>query len=149
MDEEMILSISRIAQMSKEDVIEKVKEYRISPRSIYDFYLAFGKFPTPDEANAIAAYGVDNLVKVAGRHPLKVIHVELKKPYLGNTHYYFGSQTAIYGELPEEIVGIKKESLWNVDLEAGEYSNRLCTIRMGTLRRKQTARGGNKQKGGL
>jgi hypothetical protein len=72
----------------------------------------------------------------------KVIHVELKEAYQGEKHYYFGSKAAIYEELPEEIVGIKKESLWNVDMEAGEYSNRLCTIRLGTLRRKQTARGG-------
>lgn len=80
------------------------------------------------------------------KQQFKVIHVELKKPYLGKTHYYFGSQTAIYEELPEEIVGIKKESLWNEDLKAGEYSNKLCTIRMGSLTRKPTARGGNKER---
>lgn len=80
------------------------------------------------------------------KQEFKVIHVELKKPYMGKRHYYFGSQTAIYEELPEEIVGIKKESLWNEDLKAGEYSNKLCTIRMGTLTRKPTARGRNKER---
>ena len=47
----------------------------------------------------------------------KVIHVELKEPHKGKRHYYFGSKAAIYDELPEEVIGIKKESLWNVDLE--------------------------------
>lgn len=75
----------------------------------------------------------------------KVIHVELKEPYNGKTHYYFGSQSAIYEKLTEDMVGIKKESLWNVNLEAGEYSNKLCTIRIGKLRRKRTARGGYKK----
>lgn len=78
----------------------------------------------------------------------KVIHVELKDPYQNKKHYYYGSKAAIYDELPEEVVGIKKESLWNVDLEKGEYINRLCTIRFGILRRKQTDRGGDYQKGG-
>lgn len=72
----------------------------------------------------------------------KVIHVELNEPYLDKKHYYYGSKAAIYDELPEDVVGIKKESLWNVDLEKGEYKNRLCTIRFGVLRRKQTDRGG-------
>lgn len=78
----------------------------------------------------------------------KVIHVELKDPYRGKHHYYYGSKAAIYDELPEDVVGIKKESLWNVDLEKVEYKNRLCTIRFGILRRKQTDRGGDYKKGG-
>jgi hypothetical protein len=74
----------------------------------------------------------------------KVIHVELKEPYEGKCHYYYGSKAAIYGHLPEALIGIKLESLWNVDLDAMPegYSNRLCTIRMGTLKRKNTQRGG-------
>lgn len=75
------------------------------------------------------------------KQQFKVIHVEFKEPYNGKRHFYFGSKAAIYDTLPEESVGIKKESLWNVDLESEEYSNRLCTIRMGKLRRKQTERG--------
>lgn len=72
---------------------------------------------------------------------VKVIHVELNEPYQGEKHYYFGSKTAIYDHLPENIIGIKKGSLWNVDLEKGEYKNRHCIIRMGVLRRKETSRG--------
>lgn len=70
----------------------------------------------------------------------KVIHVELKDPYMDKKHFYYGSKAAIYDELPEGVVGIKKESLWNVDLDSREYINRLCTIRSGALRRKQTDR---------
>jgi hypothetical protein len=71
----------------------------------------------------------------------KVIHVELKNPYQDKQHYYYGSKAAIYDELPEDVVGIKKESLWNVDLKKGEYHNKFCTIRMGTLGRTQANRG--------
>lgn len=77
----------------------------------------------------------------------KVIHIELKEPYQGKQHYYYGSKAAIYEELPEEVIGIKKESLWNVDLAKGEYKNRLCTIRLGELKRKRTDRGNNLKKG--
>lgn len=76
------------------------------------------------------------------KQQFKVIHVELETPYQGKRHYYYGSKAAIYQHLSEEIVGIKLESLWNVDLDQEEYKNRLCTIRMGTLMRKSTARGG-------
>lgn len=71
----------------------------------------------------------------------KVIHVELKKPYKGKINYYFGSMSAIYEEIPENIIGIKLISLWNVDLKASEYSNNFCTIRMDVLKRKPTERG--------
>ena len=82
------------------------------------------------------------------KQQFKVVHVELKEPYEGKIHYYYGSKAAIYDYLPEAVIGIKKESLWNVDLEKGEYKNRLCTIRSGILRRKQTDRGGNNLKKG-
>lgn len=71
----------------------------------------------------------------------KVIHVELKEPFKGKRHYYFGSKAAIYEDLSEDLIGIKKESLWNVDLDKVEYQNKFCTIRMGSLKRKQTDRG--------
>lgn len=74
----------------------------------------------------------------------KVIHVELKRPYKGRKHYYFGSQAAIYEHIPERYIGIKLESLWNVDLAKGEYENNYVTIRMGELDRKNTNRGGVK-----
>ncbi len=72
----------------------------------------------------------------------KVIHVDLNTPYRGKKHYYFGSKSAIYEQLPSDIIGIKKESLWNIDL-AEDYKNKLCTIRTGVLKRKPTNRGGN------
>lgn len=71
----------------------------------------------------------------------KVIHVELKEPHKGKRHYYFGSKAAIYEDLSEDLIGIKKESLWNVDLDKVEYQNKFCTIRMGFIIRKQTNRG--------
>ena len=150
MDEEMILNISRVAQISKEDVIEKVKEYRTPLRSIYDFYLAFGRFPTLGESETVATYGIHNITRSTHTSSLKqqfkVIHIELNEPYMGKKHHYFGSKAAIYEYLPEEIIGIKLESLWNMDLDKEEYKNKLCTIYMGILRRKQTARGGKQNK---
>ncbi len=74
----------------------------------------------------------------------KVIHVELKRPYKGRKHYYFGSKAAIYDHIPENNIGIKLESLWNVDLTNGEYENSRVIIRMGLLERKMTNRGGVK-----
>lgn len=82
------------------------------------------------------------------QHLNKVVHIELKEPYRDKRHYYYGSKAAIYDELPEEVIGIKKESLWNVDLEKADYENRLCIIRSGVLRRKATYRGGNNLKKG-
>jgi len=74
----------------------------------------------------------------------KVIHVEMREPYNGKRHFYFGSIAAIFDELSEEQIGIKKESLWNVDLSRVEYQNKYCTIRMGVLIRKKTFRGNTK-----
>lgn len=74
----------------------------------------------------------------------KVIHVELREPYNGKKHYYFGSITAIYDTLPHEVIGVAKETIWKYDLPIKEYSNRFCTIRMGCLIQKHTARGKRK-----
>lgn len=79
----------------------------------------------------------------------KVIHVELREPYYGKRHFYFGSIAAIFDELSEEQIGIKKESLWNVDLSRVEYQNKYCTIRMGFIKRKKTFRGNFKKGGSL
>jgi len=65
------------------------------------------------------------------RQLFKVIHVELKEPYHGKYHYYFGSKAAIYDTLPIQVIGIKLESLWAINLEQKEYNNKLCTIRAG------------------
>lgn len=82
-----------------------------------------------------------------GKQAFKVIHVELIEPFQGKKHHYFGSKTAIYEHLTSNQIGISLESLWNVDLDAGEYKNRLCIIRMGILRRKHTLRGGHRKGG--
>lgn len=74
----------------------------------------------------------------------KVIHVELKEPYKGKHHYYFGSVTAIYELLPIDVVGISKETLWNV-LKNGEHIDRKAIIRHGTLHTKQSNRGIKKE----
>jgi len=83
----------------------------------------------------------------AQKQHFKVIHIELNEPFQGKRHHYFGSKTAIYEYLTPEQVGISLKSLWNIDLEAGEYKNRLCIIRMGILIRKSTHRGGNRKGG--
>ena len=70
----------------------------------------------------------------------KVIHVQLKEPYKGKHHHYFGSIAAIYDVLPKEIVGIAKESLWNV-LKDETYIGAKSTIRFGVLHTKQSNRG--------
>lgn len=75
----------------------------------------------------------------------KVIHVELKEPYKGKRHYYFGSITAIYELLPTEVVGCSKETLWNV-LRNDEHKGRKAIIRYGTLHTKQSNRGIRKEK---
>lgn len=75
------------------------------------------------------------------KQEFKVIHVELKEQYNGKIHYYFGSKAAIYDTLPERLVGISKESLWNINLHNKDYSNKKCIIRLGTLIRRRTQRG--------
>lgn len=70
----------------------------------------------------------------------KVIHVELIDPYKGQKHWYFGSISAIYQEIPEEVIGLKLESLWT-HLRGSEYVGKKCTIRKGVLHRLKTNRG--------
>ena len=75
----------------------------------------------------------------------KVIHVQLKEPYKGKSHYYFGSIAAIYDVLPKDVVGITKESLWNV-LKDETYTGAKSIIRFGILHTKQSNRGFKKDK---
>ena len=73
----------------------------------------------------------------------KVIHVELKEPYQGKQHYYFGSKAAIYQVLPVEVVGIKLESLWSHRLTASGdviYRGKKAVIRTGELVRQPGGR---------
>ena len=70
-----------------------------------------------------------------------IIHVELLEPPSGySRHYYFGCLSAIYDKLPKEVVGISKETLWNV-INQGEYRGRKAIIRRVLLHTKDTNRG--------
>ena len=75
----------------------------------------------------------------------KVIHVELKEPYNGKRHYYFGSVAAIYDTLPSTITGIAQASLWNALAKSDTYTGSRSIIREGVLLSKATNRG---KKGG-
>lgn len=70
----------------------------------------------------------------------KVIHVELKEPYQGKKHWYFGSMAAIYQELPLEVIGVQLTTLWT-HLRESDYVGRKCTIRKGVLNRHRSSRG--------
>ena len=66
---------------------------------------------------------------------LKVIHVELKEPFNGKRHYYFGSKKAIYETLPREVVGISYQSFRALgDIRNSPYEGRKAIIRQGILR---------------
>lgn len=81
-------------------------------------------------------------------HQRKVIHVELKEPYKGQRHWYFGSAAAIYDTLPVEVVGIGLTSLWNVFCDSRIYEGKLATIRLGYLITHKTGRGAKLKSGG-
>lgn len=74
---------------------------------------------------------------------MKVYHVELIVPFEGRTHFYFGSQTAIFDYFTDGQLGnITLKSLLNhIDLSAKEYKNKSCIIRLGEIYRKKTNRG--------
>lgn len=72
----------------------------------------------------------------------KVYHLEFAEPVEVDgkleKHYYFGSQAAIYETFSAEQIGISYGYLKsNFHLEKKPYSNEKCTIRLGTLRRKE------------
>lgn len=72
----------------------------------------------------------------------KVYHIEFVEPIeiggKAEKHFYFGSQAAIYGTFSPEQVGISYGYLKSkFHLEEKPYSNDKCTIRLGTLRRKE------------
>ena len=72
----------------------------------------------------------------------KVYHVEFKEPINGQTHFFFGSQSAIYELLTAEQIGMSYNSLQNnYNLKLAPYENKKCTIRLGELIRKKTNRG--------
>jgi hypothetical protein len=73
---------------------------------------------------------------------MKVYHVELTVPFDGQTHFYFGSQTAIFDYFTDGQLGrISLRSLIsNNDLAEKEYKNKSCIIRLGELRRKHNTK---------
>lgn len=71
----------------------------------------------------------------------KVVHVELKEPYNGKRHWYFGSVEAIYDTIPPDIVGVAKTTLWNVFSKERKYTSKTATIRIGWLLSHSTNRG--------
>jgi len=70
----------------------------------------------------------------------KVIHIELKTPYEGKRHWYFGSKSAVYEKLGKEQLGCTLPTLRTVNLNNGEYENKKCIIRQGKLHRKSGGR---------
>ena len=64
----------------------------------------------------------------------RIIHIELKKPFDGKRHFYFGSKKAIFDVLSHDAVGITYAYLVNsVKLQNGPYENKKCIIRQGEL----------------
>nr|DAW03039.1 MAG TPA: hypothetical protein [Caudoviricetes sp.] len=82
----------------------------------------------------------DILIKKKTKQQRKVIHVELKVPYQGKRHWYFGSLAAIYHILPTDVIGVKLTSLW-AHFKEDDYIGRKCIIRKGVLNRTRTNRG--------
>ena len=74
---------------------------------------------------------------------MKVYHVQLITPYQDETHFYFGSQAAMFDHFPKGVLGrISLKSLVNnYDLADGEYKNKYCTIRLGEKITKKGKRG--------
>lgn len=71
----------------------------------------------------------------------KIIHVELKKPFLGKkNHYYYGSVSAIFQEIPESVIGVKAITVQRNLQKSEEYQAPGATIRKGVLTRKTQRR---------
>ena len=66
---------------------------------------------------------------MVSKRQLKVIHVELKEPYNGKRHYYFGSKKAIYETLPREVVGISYESFRALG-DIKNHPSEKCAVRL-------------------
>ena len=64
----------------------------------------------------------------------KIVHLQFKEPYNGETDFYFGSLKAIYDTVPIGAVGITYKSLTNATRGRSEYENKKVLIR-GKIRR--------------
>lgn len=76
---------------------------------------------------------------------MKVYHVEIMQADGKSEHHYFGSQAAIFEWLTRNDLGISLNALRNrYNLAERPYRNGRVIIRLGTLRRKETKRGGRR-----
>lgn len=66
----------------------------------------------------------------------KIIHVELKEPFLGKKNHYYGSVSAIFQEIPERVIGVKAITVQRNLQKSTEYQAPGATIRKGVLTRK-------------
>ena len=75
-----------------------------------------------------------------------IIHVEFKN----GTHLYFGSIAAIFETFTSDAVGITQASLYCFNIEPDKpYSNKICTIRKGSIKHKPGKRANGKQKSSI
>lgn len=58
-----------------------------------------------------------------------IIHVELDEPYKGKRNWYFGSISAIFEEIPSELIGACKEYLWQTLRGKSEFRAKRAVIR--------------------
>lgn len=70
----------------------------------------------------------------------KIIHVELKEPFLGKKNHYYGSVSAIFQEIPESVIGVKAVTVQRHLRRRDEYQAPGATVRKGTLTRKPQKR---------
>ena len=70
----------------------------------------------------------------------KIVHLQFKEPYNGETDFYFGSLKAIYDTVPIGTVGITYKSLTNATRGRSEYENKKVLIRIGQIQRKTRCR---------
>lgn len=67
----------------------------------------------------------------------KIYHLEFK----AGSHHYFGSITAIFDLFNSKTLNVSKYRLWNYKITPDNpYSNDMCTIRKGVIKRKKTNR---------
>lgn len=59
----------------------------------------------------------------------------------GNADYFFGSVAAIYDVFTSDVLGVTKRQLWQFGIsERHPFSNGICTITRGVIRRRRTRR---------
>lgn len=66
----------------------------------------------------------------------KVVHVELREPYNGRQHWYFGSLAAIYDHIPAEVMGVSLKTIWSHKAQ-NLYLGKKATVRIDKLLTKR------------